>query len=304
MLNSFTSYISYFEAGEDMTDEEYGMYMRAIHNFAYKDIEPDYSTLPPLVKASLRTVIASVRKNKEDRLNGGKGGRPRKVSENTKGGLSEKERGGYFLTETNVNVKENEKEYDDMPPSPTISEPQQNYAKLVFEKFCDNNLPCQNGDYFKFLSFDFRLGLEKVHGINSADVLQAIDNYILELKNPESYIEKQFSFNAFVESKTFTNCLPSNYRPENFKKFMTKAEKEKAEKDKVNARETEYKNVINTHPKVCPDCGVTLIDVSGTGIAWMCPECHSEWDLKNKDWVRIVDEVPQEQGYGFFDMVK
>lgn len=62
MVNSITEYISYFEAGEDMTDEEYGKYMRAIHNFAYNDIEPDYSALPPLVKAALRTVIESIKK--------------------------------------------------------------------------------------------------------------------------------------------------------------------------------------------------------------------------------------------------
>ena len=74
MLNSITEYVSYFEAGEDMTDEEYGIYMRAIHNFAYRDIEPDYTKLSPLVKAALRTVIASVRKNKEDRVNGSLGG--------------------------------------------------------------------------------------------------------------------------------------------------------------------------------------------------------------------------------------
>ena len=67
MVNSITEYISYFEAGEDMTDEEYGKYMRAIHNFAYNGIEPDYSALPPLVKAALRTVIESIKKtNKKE----------------------------------------------------------------------------------------------------------------------------------------------------------------------------------------------------------------------------------------------
>ena len=74
MVQTITEYVSYFEAGEDMTDEEYGIYMRTIHKFTYLDIEPDYSVLPPLVKAALRTVIASVRKNKEDRTNGSKGG--------------------------------------------------------------------------------------------------------------------------------------------------------------------------------------------------------------------------------------
>ena len=75
-VSSITEYISYFEAGEDMTDEEYGLYMRTIHNFAFCDIEPDYTQLPPLVKAALRTIIASIRKNKADKEAGSLGGAP------------------------------------------------------------------------------------------------------------------------------------------------------------------------------------------------------------------------------------
>ena len=120
MVSSITEYKSYFEAGEDMTDEEYGIYMRAVHNFAYNDIEPDYTKLPPLVKAALRTVIASVRKNKEDRENGAKGGRPVKqvitqqepeikVTKNP--GFISEENPGFYNSETNENenVNENEK---------------------------------------------------------------------------------------------------------------------------------------------------------------------------------------------------
>ena len=114
MVSSITEYVSYFEAGEDMTDEEYGIYMRAIHNFAYNDIEPDYAKLPPLVKAALRTVIASVRKNKEDREHGAKGGRPSKVSTVMtveKPRFFENENPGFYNSETNENenVNENEK---------------------------------------------------------------------------------------------------------------------------------------------------------------------------------------------------
>lgn len=116
MVSSITEYKSYFEAGEDMTDEEYGIYMRAVHNFAYNDIEPDYTKLPPLVKAALRTVIASVRKNKEDRENGAKGGRPAKqvitqqepeikVTKNP--GFISEENLGFYNSETNENEKEN-----------------------------------------------------------------------------------------------------------------------------------------------------------------------------------------------------
>ena len=110
MVSSITEYKSYFEAGEDMTDEEYGIYMRAVHNFAYNDIEPDYTKLPPLVKAALRTVIASVRKNKEDREHGAKGGRPQKQVITTEKPRFDIEINPAFISaETNENVNENEK---------------------------------------------------------------------------------------------------------------------------------------------------------------------------------------------------
>lgn len=118
MVASITEYVSYFEAGEDMTDEEYGIYMRAVHNFAYRDIEPDYTKLPPLVKAALRTVIASVRKNKEDRENGAKGGRPAKqvitqekpeIIVTKKPRLFEEENPVFNNSETNENENGNEK---------------------------------------------------------------------------------------------------------------------------------------------------------------------------------------------------
>lgn len=118
MVSSITEYKSYFEAGEDMTDEEYGIYMRAVHNFAYNDIEPDYTKLPPLVKAALRTVIASVRKNKEDRENGAKGGRPKQVITQQKPdlkvtinpGFISEENPDFYNSETNENENGNENE--------------------------------------------------------------------------------------------------------------------------------------------------------------------------------------------------
>ena len=119
MVSSITEYKSYFEAGEDMTDEEYGIYMRAVHNFAYNDIEPDYTKLPPLVKAALRTVIASVRKNKEDRENGAKGGRPVKqvitqqkpeIKVEINPGFISEENPGFYNSETNENENGNENE--------------------------------------------------------------------------------------------------------------------------------------------------------------------------------------------------
>lgn len=80
MVASITEYKSYFEAGEDMTDAEYGQYMRAVHNFAFNDIEPDYSKLLPLVTERLMKNWGEIKDQKA---------RKGKYSANWKGGVSD-----------------------------------------------------------------------------------------------------------------------------------------------------------------------------------------------------------------------
>jgi hypothetical protein len=292
MVSSITEYISYFEAGEDMTDEEYGIYMRAIHNFAYKDIEPDYTKLPPLVKAALRTVIASVRKNKEDRINAEKAiearwGKKRQntpVSEKTDTGVSEKtDTGVSEKTDTNVKENENDNEKvkedgerpENLPPSPPLlSGPQENYSRIVFEKFKNAGLPCQKGDFFRFQACDFRLALQKLKGIPSQDVLSAVDNYIFELKNPESYQLREYSFDSFVNSKTFSNCLPANYRTQNFKKFA---------KDVPKGSENQEQDGARHFYDRCLKCGQKLMEWKNPLQKYKCDACGATFTWEEVD---------------------
>lgn len=215
MLNSFTSYVSYFEAGEDMTDEEYGQYMRAIHNFAYKDIEPDYSKLSPLVKAALRTVIASVRKNKEDRMNGKSGGRPSEkekgVIEKEKGGVSEKEKGGYFFSETNVNVnekenvKENDKGEESAPEPALVPAPLENISRLQNELFTlitehnksspvESRIPISN-NLVSFVQKECRELIEVMRGSSPAEIIATVQNL---LKSAKEKRKKKYSWYWFL----------------------------------------------------------------------------------------------------------
>ena len=150
------------------------------------------------------------------------------------------------------------------PPPPILSEPQGNYSKIVFEKFKNAGLPCQNGDFFKFQSCDFRLALQKLKGYHHNDILTAINNYIAELKNPDSYVNQEYSFDNFIGTKTFSKCLPSNYRPQNFKIFASKIPKaeEQAERHfyekclKCGVKMMEWKNPLQKYK--CDSCGSTF----------------------------------------------
>ena len=160
------------------------------------------------------------------------------------------------------------------PPPPFLSEPQENYSKIVFDKFKDAGLPCQNGDFFKFQSCDFRLALQKLRSYSSNDVISAVDNYITELRNPESYVDKEFSFASFVESKTFQNCLPANYRAGNFKKF---------ERDKPKAEEGDGKKHFY---EKCLKCGLNLMEWSNPIQKYKCASCGSTFTFEEVDNVR------------------
>ena len=256
MVQSITEYVSFFEAGEDMTDEEYGIYMRCIHNFAFNDIEPDYSKLPPLVKAALRTVIASVRKNKDDRENGHTGGRPRKATpenekggiENKKPGFSENEKGGYLKTETNEKEKENENEnvkenenthnsvcaysfaQNDIKPLKTTPSEAQSVIKQTFETIQEHNATHGNmhkmpisKTFESFVQKEGRQICELFRDFNANDVLQALNNY-LRVANIDTW-KSTFSFSAFCK-----NCI--EYTPEYFS--IDKYEKTDFSKDADN----------------------------------------------------------------------
>ncbi|MBR5007843.1 MAG: hypothetical protein IKY09_02580 [Methanocorpusculum sp.] len=215
MVASITEYKSYFEAGEDMTDEEYGQYMRAIHNFAYNDIEPDYSKLTPLVKAALRTVIASVRKNKEDRENGSKGGRPARVSTENKPGFSENEKGGYFFAETNVkenvNVNVNENVNTDTEPEAekavcVPSSPKKGVGKLqqdIFDMVSEHNKTAKqgrkvpvSGNFWNFTCKEMRELLDTVGVQEPLETIKAAFANFLKVAKSDTW-QKSFTWRMF-----------------------------------------------------------------------------------------------------------
>lgn len=242
-ISKISHYRSYYEVAKKLTNPEERLALYdAIDAYAFDGIEP--KNLPFVVDL----VFTQIRVHIDADLGRKKGGAPvgnhnaRKTTSETTEKQPENNRKTTLCFEktNNDNDNVNDKDNDDddgnvndkdeennkkQPPSPSLpsilSDSQKNYSRIVFDKFKNARLPCQKGDFFRFQSCDFRLALQKLKGIPSQDVLSAVDNYISELRNPDSYIDKEFSFDAFVSSKTFSNCLPANYRPNNFKKFTS-----------------------------------------------------------------------------------
>lgn len=177
-------------------------------------------------------------------------------------------------------IRGDEKREEEPPsPPPLMSLPQENYSKQVFEKFKNANLPCSNGDFFTFQSRDFRNALYKLKGYKSQEVLQAIDNYIFELRNPESYPLKEMSFDNFVGSKTFSNCLPSNYRHDNFKSFKKQGEQVQ--------QATEERHFY----EICTKCGQNTMEWSNKKQRYVCYACGCELTFEEVDYARHPEQL-------------
>ena len=150
------------------------------------------------------------------------------------------------------------------PPPPLMQTPsEEKFAEKVFEKFKNAGLPCQKGDLFKFKCADFRMALSSIKGLHSDDVLKAIDNYIKELNDPDSYELKKMSFDTLVASKTFRNCLPDIYDVsghDNFKKYKKHNEKESPP--------------VEHHYEICPVCGQMTFEWKNDFQMYECDNCH------------------------------
>lgn len=110
-------------------------------------------------------------------------------------------------------------------PETFVSESQIKYARSVFDLWDKNGLPCCDGNFLVFLQRDFRLALPVVRGYHSSDVMHACKNYLKVLKGEKYWVVKELTFDRFVGSKLFKDCLAENFREVNFLCSEKKAQK-------------------------------------------------------------------------------
>lgn len=105
----FTFFRSYYDAAEDMTDEELLSYLKAIIHYSLFGEEPE--ELPRLVKAVFAAIKPHLDGNAKQFNNGCKGGRPRKAKNET-GSENEKPNSEWVSEEENLGFT-NKKPYKD-----------------------------------------------------------------------------------------------------------------------------------------------------------------------------------------------
>lgn len=110
-------------------------------------------------------------------------------------------------------------------PETFVSESQIKYARSIFDLWDKNGLPCCDGNFLVFLQRDFRLALPVVRGYHSSDVMHACKNYLKVLKGEKYWVVKELTFDRFVASKLFKDCLAENFREVNFLCSEKKAQK-------------------------------------------------------------------------------
>ena len=110
---------------------------------------------------------------------------------------------------------------------------QQNYAKVIFDLWSNADLPCQRKNYISFIQKDFKDALSFITNYHSEDIIKAAKNYISVLKNPETWVDQELSFDIFVQTpKLFKMCLPESFRINNFIKHTVQINQSQYKKNK------------------------------------------------------------------------
>ncbi|WP_288958978.1 DUF6291 domain-containing protein [uncultured Treponema sp.] len=255
MTDSFVFYRSFDEACAELTDEQYGKIMRIINNYALNGTIPD--NLSGIEKIIFTLIKPQIDANNQRKTNGCKGGAPsNNNAKKTTNGYTEKqpmviteetngytekqpmviteETNGYAEKQPNVNVNVNANENVNERESHnanevvlntlTLSPPQTEYSKKIFEIFKKARLPCARENEISFLQTDFKNALAVIHrkeelqNVHSDDIIQACRNFTDIYSNPDTYcgFRQKIGFYQLVQKQWFYDLLPANFDKSRF----------------------------------------------------------------------------------------
>lgn len=290
MADSFVFYRSFDEACAELTDEQYGKIMRIIIDYALNGTIPD--NLSGIEKIVFTLIKPQIDANNQRKTNGCKGGAPssNNNAKKTTNGYTEKqpmvdfeetEKQPMVITETtngyaekqpnvnvnvNVNANENvnERENHNLNASEiilntlTLSPPQTEYSKKIFEIFKKARLPCARENEISFLQTDFKNAISVIHrkeelqNVHSDDIIQACRNFADIYSNPDTYcgFRQKIGFYQLVQKQWFYDLLPANFDKSRF--LVRTADNQEDTRRTPEQIETHFLEEMQDDPRFIP----------------------------------------------------
>lgn len=106
----------------------------------------------------------------------------------------------------------------------TLSPPQTEYSKKIFEIFKKARLPCAKENEISFLQTDFKNAISAIHrkeelqNVHSDDIIQACRNFTDIYSDPDTYcgFRQKIGFYQLVQKQWFYDLLPANFDKQRF----------------------------------------------------------------------------------------
>ena len=124
----------------------------------------------------------------------------------------------------NVNERESHNANEVVLNTLTLSPPQTEYSKKIFEIFKKARLPCARENEISFSQTDFKNAISVIHrkeelqNVHSDDIIQACRNFADIYSNPDTYcgFRQKIGFYQLVQKQWFYDLLPANFDKSRF----------------------------------------------------------------------------------------
>ena len=164
----------------------------------------------------------------------------------------------------NLNGNGNERENHNLNASEvvlntlTLSPPQTEYSKKIFEIFKKARLPCARENEISFLQTDFKNAISVIHrkeelqNVHSDDIIQACRNFADIYSNSDTYcgFRQKIGFYQLVQKQWFYDLLPANFDKSRF--LVRTADTQEETRRTPEQIETHFLEEMQDDPRFIP----------------------------------------------------
>lgn len=213
--DSFVFYRSFIQAIDDLkTDEEKVLILKAMTDYALDGKMPE---LEGYLNGYFNLIKPQIDANIKRRINGNKGGRPKKDNSNKSNGFENKS-GGFAGAKPNGNVNVNNNENVNNNYNGNAKGNDNQIATLIYGMLknakpkCGRAIPVSS-TFAVFRAAQWEKSKQYLNGITNDDLIMAFGNYIWVLENTLVYEPQDFATVCY----NIRRFLPPEFKKENYK---------------------------------------------------------------------------------------